>query len=82
MDLLLKTVRASYITEEPWFRENTAGSKKPGYRLKPFAVLRERQLSMGTSGERYIFEETGKKKSHLALSGMDESEFWGVFKLT
>lgn len=62
MDLLLKTVRASYITEEPWFRENTAGSKKPGYRLKPFAVLRERQLSMGTSGERYIFEEIGKKK--------------------
>lgn len=77
MDLLLKTVRASYITEEPWFRENTAGSKKPGYRLKPFAVLRERQLSMGMSGERYIFEETGKKKVTLHFLGWMSLSFGG-----
>lgn len=41
MDLLLKIACTPYVTEEFWFRENRAGSKKIGYRLEQFTVLRE-----------------------------------------
>lgn len=39
-------------------------------------------LAWGRLGSDTFLKKLEKKKSHLALSGMDESEFWGVFKLT